>query len=451
MSMESVQNKRLADQAMDKAQRKMVPFILLMYVVAFLDRANIGFAKQVLQVDTGLSDAAFAMGAGIFFLGYAIFEVPSNIMMHRFGARAWLARIMITWGVVAAGFAYVETEASFLTLRFFLGLCEAGFFPGIIYYLTFWFSSSRRSTVMGLFYMGAPLSLIFGSPISGLLLDMDGILNFHGWQWMFLVEGLLAVAVGIWSIWYLVDRPQDASWIPDDEKQALIAEIQDEDNNKPKGNVSPLKVLGNPKVLFLCAIYFTVQLSVYGVTFYLPTQVAALLGKKVGTMVGIVSVIPWSCALIATVIIPRYSDQSGKRGILATLLMGCGGVGLFISNTSSPVLGIFALSIALAGYVSVQPIFWTMPTRFLSGIAAASAIALINSIGNLGGFIAPNLRVWAEQTFHNSYAGLYAIATLALVGALLLLISIPLGIGQNTTCMRSPIHSSHEPQNKMID
>jgi len=427
-----ISNKILAERAMDKAQRKIVPFILLMYVIAFLDRANIGFAKQAFQLDTGLSNAAFAMGAGIFFLGYSVFEVPSNIMMHHFGARKWMARIMITWGLVAAGFAYVNTETSFLGMRVLLGIAEAGFFPGIIYYLTFWFTSSRRSTVMGLFYMGAPLSLIFGSPLSGLLLDMNGVLNFHGWQWMFAVEGFLAVIVGIWSLFYLVDRPQDASWLPEDEKKALISEIKQEEANKPQGTSSPLKVLVDPRVLFLAAIYFCIQLSVYGVTFYLPTQVAGLLGKKVGLMVGIVSAIPWICALIATITIPKYSDKYGKRGILAAGLMGCGGIGLFVSYTSSPSIGIIGLCVALAGYVAVQPIFWTMPTRFLSGVAAASAIGLINAIGNLGGFVAPNLRVWAESALQSSSAGLYTIAGVSLIGAVLFLISISLGMGKNT-------------------
>ncbi len=431
----SFTRKELSERAMDKAQRKLIPFILLMYVLAFLDRANIGFAKQTFQVSTGISDAAFAFGAGIFFIGYAVFEVPSNIMMHHTGARRWLARIMITWGLVAAGFAWVTTENQFLVLRVLLGICEAGFFPGIIYYLTFWFTSNRRSTVMGLFYFGPPLAFIIGSPLSGLLLDMDGFLGFLGWQWMFAVEGLLATLVGIWALWYLQDRPADADFIPQEEKDALIAELKEEDDSKPKtiGHSSPWKVLSNPVIWYLCAIYFTIQASVYGVTFYLPTQVAAMMGTKVGLMVGLVSAIPWICAVIANAIIPRYSDRSGMRGSLAAILMGCAGLGVIASATGSPFIGIIALSVATAGYFSSQPIFWTMPTRMLSGVAAASAIALINSIGNLGGFIAPNLRVWAEQTFNSSSAGLYVLGGTAILGALLFWLSIPLGIGKNTT------------------
>ncbi|WP_312199665.1 MFS transporter [Anaerospora hongkongensis] len=430
--MEAADSKELANLAMDKAQRKLVPFILLMYVLAFLDRANIGFAKQALQVDTGLSDAAFALGAGIFFLGYAVFEVPSNIIMHYVGARVWLARIMISWGVIAAAFAYATTETSFLVLRVLLGIAEAGFFPGIIYYLTFWFSSRRRSSVMGFFYFGAPLSFILGSPLSGLLLDMDGILGFHGWQWMFAVEGILASIVGIWALSYLVDKPQQAQWIPEAERMALIAELAEENAGKLKEQASAVSVLGNAKVWYLCAIYFMIQISVYGVTFYLPTQVAGFLGKKVGFTVGLVSAIPWLCALAANATIPRYSDRSGKRGGLAAVLMTCAGIGVYASATNYPLIGILALCVASAGYFSCQPIFWTLPTRFLSGVGAASAIALINSIGNLGGFVAPNLRVWAEQTFHSSSAGLYALGSASFVCALLLLLSVPLGIGSNT-------------------
>ncbi|WP_312201974.1 MFS transporter [Anaerospora hongkongensis] len=425
-------NPKLCNRAMDKAQKKLVPFVLLMYILAFLDRANIGFAKQAFQIDTGISDAAFALGAGIFFLGYAVFEVPSNIIMHHVGARAWLARIMITWGLVSAGFAWVSTESSFLILRVLLGIAEAGFFPGIIYYFTFWFTNRRRSSVMGLFYLGPPLAFIFGSPLSGLLLDFDGTFGFHGWQWMFIVEGLLAAVVGVWAYWYLVDKPQDAKWLAEEEKQALLAELDDENAKKPQGKASALQALGNSKVWFLAAICFMIQVSNYGLNFYLPTQVAGLLGQKVGLMVGLVSAIPWICALIATATLPRYSDKSGKRGVLAAAIIGSAGVGFILSATGNPLLGIIALCIVAMGNLACQPIFWTLPSRFLSGIAAASAIALINSVGNLGGFLAPNLRVWAEQTFHNSYAGLYAIAAAGILGAILLLISIPLGIGQNT-------------------
>ncbi|EIW26258.1 MFS transporter [Pelosinus fermentans] len=429
--MAGITRTELTNQAMDKAKNKLVPFILVMYIFAFLDRANIGFAKQAFQLDTGVSDAAFALGAGIFFIGYAVFEVPSNIIMHHVGARAWLARIMVTWGLVSAGFAWVSTENQFLGLRVLLGIAEAGFMPAIVYYFTTWFTERRRSSVMGLFWLGPPLAFIFGSPLSGILLDMNGVLGFKGWQWMFLVEGVLAAAMGVWAYWYLVDKPQDAKWLSDDEKKALLTELEEENAAKPQVKVGPLKVLGNPKVLFLAAICFMIQVSNYGLNFYLPTHVAGLLGKKVGLEVGLISAIPWICALAATVLLPRYSDKTGSRGVLAAIIIGAAGAGFIVSATGSPLLGILSLCVVACGNLACQPIFWTLPSRFLSGVAAASGIAFINSVGNLGGFLAPNLRVWAEQAFHNPYAGLYAIAVSGFIGAILLLISVPLGIGQN--------------------
>lgn len=427
--MTSVTRQELSNSAMNKAQKRIIPFILLMYVIAFLDRTNIGFAKQAFQVSTGISDAAYALGAGIFFLGYAIFEVPSNIILHHVGARRWLSRIMITWGLVAAGFALVRTENQFLVLRVLLGIAEAGFFPGIIYYITLWFPSRRRGTINGLFYFGAPLSNIIGGPLSGLLMEMDGVLGLHGWQWLFSVEGLLASIIGIVALRYLVDKPEDASWLTKDEKQALLGELAEEKSTTGHGN--PLKVLGNPKVLLLSLIYFMIQVAVYGVTFYLPTQVAGLLGKKVGLEVGLVSAIPWAFALIANAIIPRYSDKSGQRGSLAALLLAVAGFGVIVSTTKSPLLGILALSIATVGYFSAQPLFWLLPAQFLFGVEAASATGLINSIGNLGGFVAPNLRVWAEQAFHNPSAGLYSLGIAALVGALLFVLAMAFGMGRN--------------------
>lgn len=438
--MASMINRGLAAIAMDKAQKRIVPFILLMYVLSFLDRANIGFAKQAFQLDTGVSNAAYAMGAGIFFIGYAVLEVPSNIAMYRFGARIWLSRIMITWGIVAASFAWLTTEPLFLTGRFLLGVCEAGFFPGIIYYLTQWFTAEKRGAVTGLFYMGAPLSFVFGSPLSGILLDLNGLLGFHGWQWLFVVEGVLASIVGVWTLFYLDDKPSDAKWLNNEEKSALNAAIDEENANKPTGHVGAWKILGNAKVIYLALIYCTIQISVYGFTFYLPTQVSGLLGVKVGTMVGIVSAIPWLCALVATIIIPKYSDRSGKRGVLAAILMVCGGLGLYGSATSSPVIGLIGLSIAISAYITVQPVFWTIPTKFLSGVAAASAIALINAVGNLGGFIAPNLRAWAEQTISPS-AGLFALASVSFLGAVLLLAALSMGMGKSEGSRAEAVHS----------
>lgn len=421
----------LADKAMGKAERKLVPFIVLMYIFAFLDRANIGFAKDAFQVSTGVSDAAFAMGAGIFFIGYAVFEVPSNIMMHKFGARLWLSRIMITWGLVSAGFALVTNEFQFLTLRVLLGIAEAGFMPAIVYYFTLWFTEKRRSSIMGLFWMGPPLAFIFGSPVSGILLDLHGLLGYEGWQWMFAIEGLLAAFSGIFAFRYLIDGPQKAKWLTDEEKDALSKALAQENSTRSFEKVGALSVLFNAKVWYLALICFMIQVCNYGLNFYLPTHVAGLFGTKVGTMVGFVSAIPWIFALVATIYLPRVSDRTGMRGSLAAIIIALSGIGYFISSTTLPILGIAALCIVAIGNLACQPIFWTLPSRILTGIGAASGIAFINSMGNLGGFVAPNLRVWAETVFQNPSAGLYAMGISGFVAALMLFLTIPMKMGQN--------------------
>ena len=422
---------QLSDQAMLKAEKKLVPFIVLMYIFAFLDRANIGFAKQAFQVSTGVSDAAFALGAGIFFIGYAFFEVPSNILMHKFGARLWLSRIMITWGLVSAGFALVNTEFQFLLLRVLLGIAEAGFMPAIVYYFTLWFTEKKRSTIMGLFWMGPPLAFILGSPISGMLLDLHGFLGFEGWQWMFAIEGLLAAISGIFAFEFLIDSPAKAKWLSDDERTALQTALDEENSHRTFEKVGALSVLINPKVWYLAIICFMIQVVNYGLNFYLPTHVAGLLGAKVGTMVGFVSAIPWIFALVATVYLPRLSDKTGMRGSLAGIIIALSGIGYFVSSTSLPLLGIAALCIVAIGNLACQPIFWTMPSRILTGIGAASGIAFINSMGNLGGFVAPNLRVWAELIFNDPNAGLYALGISGFIATGLLLLLIPLKIGNN--------------------
>ena len=413
-----------------KVTRRLLPFLLLMYVLAFLDRANVGFAKKAFQIDTGIGDAAFAFGASIFFIGYALLEVPSNLIMHRVGARIWMCRIMVTWGIISAGMAFAHTEQMFYVLRFLLGAAEAGFFPGVILYLTYWFPAKYRGKATGLFYFGAPLAFILGSPLSGILLEMDGLAGYKGWQWMFLIEGILASVVGVWAYFYLDNRPSDAKWMSPEEKASLQAAIDSEESLKHShGPKDTLSALGNGKVLYLCLIYFLIQMSVYGVVFYLPSQVASLLGVKVGLKVGLVTAIPWVCALIAAYYIPRFSDRTGERRLTAAATLAVGGLGIAASVTaSSPLLALISLCFAAAGFIAVQPLFWTFPTNYLAGVAAAGGIALINSLGNVGGFVAPNVKTWAEKTFESTSAGLYLLAATTLLGAVLILCVQGLGL-----------------------
>ncbi len=413
-----------------KITKRLLPFLLLMYVLAFLDRANVGFAKKAFQADTGLSDAVFAFGASIFFIGYSLFEVPSNLLMHKVGARAWMCRIMVTWGLLSAAMMYASDETSFYIFRFMLGVAEAGFFPGVILYLTYWFPAASRAKAMGLFYFGAPLAFIFGSPLSGLLLELNGVAGLKGWQWMFLVEGVLASIVGVWAYFYLDNRPRDAKWLSTDEQNTLENTIKAEDAIKEShGPHSFMAALSNSKVLYLALIYFIIQCSVYGLVFYLPTQVAGLLGKNVGLEVGIVTAIPWVIALAAAYLIPRYSDRTGERRLVAAGTLAMAGIGMAVSvSVSSPLVALIGLCFAAAGFIAVQPIFWTFPTAYLGGAAAAGGIALVNALGALGGFFAPNVKTWAEGAFNSKAAGLYLLTGTTFVGVVLILIIGVIGL-----------------------
>lgn len=414
------------DRAIRRATWRLVPFLILMYMMAYLDRANIGFAKEAYQATTGISDAVFAFAAGIFFLTYAAFEVPSNLVLHRVGARVWMARIMVTWGLVAAAMAFAHGETSFSVIRLLLGAAEAGFFPGAILFMTYWFPARARGRVMGLFYFGSPLALMLGGPISGVLLDLDGLFGLHGWQLMFLIEGLLASAVGIWAYFYLCDRPSEARWMPADEREALSRAIAAEEREKQAaGRVGFRAVLTDPRLLHFAAIYFLIQISGYGVAFYLPTQVGALLGMKVGLLVGLVSAIPWACAIVAATVWPGLAVRTGYRRSFAFVSLLGIAAGLVISANAPPALAIAALCLTTMGIITSQPIFWTFPTGYFGGAAAAGGIAAINAIGNLGGFFAPNVKTAVEEGFQSTAAGLYVLAAAGLAAALLVTLLRP--------------------------
>lgn len=405
-----------------KALKRLLPFLLLMYVIAFIDRTNIGFAEESLEIHAGLSTAAYAFGAGLFFVGYAVFEVPSNLIMHKVGARWWMARIMITWGIVAVLFMFTTGPTMFYILRFLLGVAEAGFFPGVILYLTYWFPRRRRAQATALFYMGLPIANIVGGPLSGALMELDGFLGLWGHQWMFMIEGLIAVVVGVVAFFYLTDRPAKAAWLTETERTELQATLDAEHEQKQETHgLSWWRALINGRILYFCFVYFTIQVSVYGLTFFLPRQIAGIAGRDVGLIVGLLFAIPWVMGLLANFFSGRFADRSGNYRDIATALLVVSGAGLLITGLlGNPVLVMIGLCLAAIGFCSAQPIFWNIPTSYLSGAALASSIGLINGVGNLGGFVAPNLRVWVVDTFGTESAGLLMLAVMPLLGALFL-------------------------------
>jgi sugar phosphate permease len=413
-------NQEILDRAVGRAKRRLLPFMLLMYLLSYLDRANIGYAKQAYQAATGVTDAAFAFGAGAFFLTYALFEIPSNLIMHRVGARIWMARIMIVWGLFSAAMVFAKSDTSFSAIRLLLGAAEAGFFPGSILYFTYWFPVHVRGQVMGIFYFGSPLALMLGGPLSGMLLELDGTFGLQGWQLMFAVEGLMASLVGVWAFFYLTDRPANAKWMPQEERDALTNAIAAEEEAKQaRGTVSFGSVFRNPRLLHFAAIYFLIQISGYGVAFYLPTRVSALLGVKVGLWVGIVSAIPWACAIIAASFWPAVAMRTGYRRTFACISLFGVTLGLCLSANLPPILAIAAMCLVTAGIISAQPIFWTFPTAYFGGVGAAAGIATINALGNLGGLVAPSAKTWLEQRFASTDAGLYFLASSGLLAAIL--------------------------------
>lgn len=424
--------KTILDSAVSKAQWRIIPCLIIMYLMSYLDRVNVSFAKQAFQASTGISDAAFAFGAGIFFISYALFEVPSNLLMHRVGPRVWLVRIMVTWGLVSAAMCFAYNESTFYILRVLLGVVEAGFFPTAIYFIAQWFPNKYRGHIMGIFYFGSPIALIVGGPISGLLLDLHGLGGWEGWQIMFVIEGLAASILGIVLFFFLRDSPADVNWLNDEEKKTLVHELKKEADQKAKhGATSFIKALKSPVLIHFSAIYFLIQITGLGVAFYLPTQVAALLGVNIGLTVGLVTAIPWICALFAGAIWPKKAMQKDANRLFGIISLFCIALGLIASAHGSPLIAIIALSFVTMGIMTAQPIFWTWPTKLYGGTAAAGSFAVINSCGALGGFVAPNLRTWSEIIFQSPAAGLYSLSCAAII-AIVLFRLLPVGANEKT-------------------
>ncbi len=408
-----------------KVDVRLLPFLFLCYILAYLDRVNVGFAKLQMLKDLSLSDAAFATGAGIFFIGYFFFEVPSNVLLKKFGSRMWIARIMISWGVISACMIFVKGEWSFYAMRCLLGLAEAGFFPGVIFYLTLWYPSRYRSTRTAWFVAAIAVSGVIGNPMSGWIMDkLSGAMNLAGWQWLFLAEGIPSVIVGFWVIYYLNSSIEEAKWLTGEEKALLANRLVAEDQHKTEHNLKDAFASG--KVWVLCAIYFTLMIGLYGIAFWLPTIVKAF-GMKGYLRIGLVTAIPYGVAVIGMILLSLHSDKTGERRLHYVANVTAGAVGLILSGifASQPVLAIIFLSIGTLGVIGSMPLFWPLPSAFLAGTAAAAGIGIVNSVGNLGGYFGPNIPIWAKAVSSDKSAALYIIAGILLVGAFLTYFFVP--------------------------
>jgi ACS family tartrate transporter-like MFS transporter len=411
----------LEQRTIAKVRKRLVPFLILCYFVAYLDRVNVGFAALTMNKDLGLSASAYGFAAGVFFLAYFLFEVPSNLFLARVGARKWIARIMFTWGVVSGATAFVGGETGFIVIRVLLGIAEAGFFPGIIFYLTLWFPAVYRARIIGSFMAAIPLSTVIGAPVSGLLLGMDGYMGMKGWQWLFILEAVPALILSVVVYYYLTDRPADATWLEPDERAWLEARLALEHTKRVAvRHYSVTQALINPKVLALSAVYFGAVATNYGLSFFLP-QIVKAFGVS-NLQAGLVTSLPYAVGLIGMVWWGHHSDRTGERRYHLAFSLLVASTGIAVSTMlPDPVMKMTALSIAGFGIFSGLPLFWTLPTAFLSGTASAGAIALINSIGNLAGFAGPFAVGWIKDATGSYTGGLLLLSAAGLTAAVIVL------------------------------
>ncbi|MGO4714231.1 MFS transporter [Bradyrhizobium sp. 2TAF24] len=412
----------LERRVMRKVSWRIVPFVMLLYFIAYIDRVNIGFAALTMNKDLGFTPAVFGFGAGIFFWGYFLFEVPSNIVLDKVGARIWIARVMITWGLVSGAMAFVWSPTSFYVLRFLLGAAEAGFFPGIILYLSYWFPAHRRAAVTSLFMAAAPISVVLGSPVSSMLLEMHGISGLKGWQWLFLIEALPAVLLGFVVLGYMTDKPEKARWLAADERAWLVDTMNAERARKAGiSHGSIWRGLADIRVLALALVYFGTSAGLYTLGIWAP-QIIKSFGLS-NLEVGVMNAVPPTVAVVAMYLWSWHSDRSGERTWHVVLPCLVAAFGLMLAGLSGTVLAVVAaLTLVNVGISAAKPPLWSMPTLFLAGPAAATGIATINSIGNLGGFVGPAMIGWIKDQSGSYAGGLYFVGGLLVLSAVLTLI-----------------------------
>jgi len=409
-----------SNRVYSKIAWRIMPFLMVCYVIAYLDRVNVGFAKLQMSIDLGFSETVFGLGAGLFFIGYFFFEVPSNLLMNRVGARIWIARIMITWGILSGCFFFVSTPTQFYVLRFLLGAAEAGFYPGVILYLTYWFPGHRRAKMIAVFMAAIPLSGIFGGPLSGYLMqNFNGYMGHGGWQWMFVIEALPALVLGIVTLLYLDNDVRSAKWLTDEEKAVVARDIEAETKSKSKTSPGTTKaVFTDLRVWWMCLIYFCFVMGQYGLTFWMPSLVKST-GVQGAFNIGLISAIPFVVAAISMILIGRNADRMRERRWHLIIPATFGAIGFAVSAAyaDNTVLAMIALSVAAGGALTCSPLFWSLPTAFLSGTGAVAGIAVINSVGNLAGFVSPYAIGLLNDATKSSAAGMYMLTGMLLLGA----------------------------------
>jgi MFS transporter, ACS family, tartrate transporter len=404
---------------------RVLPFLLLTYLICIIDRLNVGFAALTMNTELGFTATVYGVGAGLFFLGYFLGEVPSNLILSKLGARVWFARIMVTWGIVAVAMGFIGGETSFKWTRFLLGVAEAGFFPGVIYYLTLWFPAQYRGRIFGLFLIISPLNNTIAAPIAGLILKFfDGTMGYPGWRWLFIVEGLPSVLLGFITLKVVIDRPANASWLTDAEKEHLKETLEREAATRMETkHLTIWQTLANTKVLLFAIVYTSLAIGIYGLALWMP-QIIKGMGLKDPLEIGLIMAIPYLIATICMVLWSRHSDKTGERVWHCAGPLALASIGLISSAyAGDPVLAMAAMTVAAIGLYCSQPVFWSMPTSYLSGVAAAGGIAFINSIGNLGGFVGPFAVGWLKDNTANGFqAGLTFLSLCLLTGSIVAVI-----------------------------
>jgi len=400
---------------------RLMPFLGILYLIAYIDRQNVSFAKLQMVDALGMSEYAYGLGASLFFIGYFLFEVPSNLFLNKVGARIWFARILVSWGIVTIALAYTQSATMFYILRFLLGVCEAGFFPGVLYLLTLWFPSDYRGRMVGLFMIFSALANAVGAPLGGMLLDLDGLYGYAGWEWVFLATGVPAVIAGIITFFYLPGSPETASFLSDDEKSWLKNRLESENSGMGENAENGFKALVDPRVLLMSLCYVAFPLAAYGLSYWLPTIVHGF--GVTNTVNGFINIIPWILVAIALYAVPAMADKASSKTPYIVIPAFIGAACLLLSALiPNNTLQFAFLCIAAAGIFAPQPVFWSLPSRFLKGAGAAAGLAAINSVGNLGGFVAQNVVPWIKDATGSTIAPMIFLAVCLAAGALLVFV-----------------------------